>query len=848
MAAISIPKFASALQSQGIIYYTKKTATSTILDIGMFKRMACAMKEPNNKLVNNADTLVIFTGTTKNINKYLVMIDFDKLDNPVNKDFYEYFTKYLDEHQIDTYFEKTMRDGYHYFFITDTLFSSTTKLELNNMNYDIDIRGYGGKSLSYGTKYDKLKVIPGNSNACKTFTFAQLPNELIEMLKLNKYNEERSKQRDKDFSNPRKTIISTTINNSSQNDEYNKILKLTTINTTTNLDTNLDTNLKKAQYILQSLSIANIKYYSSYEEWRNIGFALGTMANEEPNMELEFLQLYLSFSAQYKYWNLECYQMAYNIFYSSNNTITIGTLIYKLKQHQDLYSKYKELSTISHFDYMVEYATHGAFAKYYHSQVPDKYIYDEATNKWYILLDTNIWEPLREYSRKIRIDIKNVILPIVMNKLNNELNTTKDSKLIKNYNKIINKLDTEDFMKNTYNALKDCYLKNNIKFDTAIHLFAFKNGICFDFSNNTKTIRNILPTDYISITTGYDYIEPSNNDIEYVNKFIYSLFENTTEVEFITKSISNVLYGRNKYQKCFFFLGIGANGKTVLLTLMENTFGNYSIKASSTLFTKPEKDALISPEIVQCKGKRLLHISEPNPNEKIQQSRYKSTTGNEKISARSLFSNEIETYTPNFTPFISCNQVPLFELIDDAIKRRSILIYFKYRFIANPEFTNDKTIDNDLQDKLSTENMLCAFARILYNNYTHNYDPAKYLPPSSKYILNEFISANDQLYDFLNSDNIIADRNNNNIRISISVLYDIYKDYHDKMYHNDPSCKAMGLRKFTEAIVNKGFRKVRVNNTFIIGIKNNLKLPNSNNNQDSDNNQDNPDTFEIDMD
>jgi len=52
MAGISTHKFASALQSQGIIYYTKKTTTSTILDIGMFKRMACAMKEPNNKLVN----------------------------------------------------------------------------------------------------------------------------------------------------------------------------------------------------------------------------------------------------------------------------------------------------------------------------------------------------------------------------------------------------------------------------------------------------------------------------------------------------------------------------------------------------------------------------------------------------------------------------------------------------------------------------------------------------------------------------------------------------------------------------------------------------------------------------
>lgn len=840
----SVLKFATALQSQGIIFYTKKTNTSNIQDISMFKRMACTMKEPNNKLLSNADTLVIFTGATINSNKYLVMIDFDKLDNPINKEYYEKFMKFLEANQIDTYFEKTMRDGYHYFFITDTLFSSTTKLEINNISYDIDIRGYGGKSLSYGTKYDKLKVIPGNTNACKKFIFSQLPMELIEIFNLAKYDEERTKMRNKDFDKPRKSIIannSIISTNVSINDEYTKITKLDT-NVNDNMQ-HLDTNIKKATYILQLLSITDGKYFSNYEEWRNIGFALGTMANEEPILEKEYLNLYLSFSAQYKYWNIDCYSMACNIFYSSNNTITMGTLIYKLKQYPELYSKYKELSTISLFEDMIYYATHGAVARYYNSLVPDKYIYDETTNKWYILLDTNIWEPLKEHSRTIRMDIKSTLLPIITKKLNNEKNSNNDKQLIKNYEKLIVKLDTEDFIKNTYNASKDYYRKNNIKFDTSINLFAFKNGICFDFSNNSKTIRKVLPTDYISIHTGYDYIEPSDNDIDYVNKFIYSLFENTAEVEFLTKSISNVLYGRNKYQKCFFFLGIGANGKTVLLTLMENTFGNYAIKASSTLFTKPEKDALISPEIVQCKGKRLLHISEPNPNEKIQQSRYKSTTGNEKISARSLFSNEIETYTPNFTPFISCNQLPLFELIDDAIKRRSILIYFKYRFIANPEYTNDKTIDNDLQDKLSTENMLCAFARILYNNYSHNYDPAKYLPPSSKNILNEFISANDHLYDFLNSNSIIADRNNSNIRISITVLYDIYKDYHDEMYHNDPTCKAMGLRKFTDAIVNKGFRKIRVNNTFIIGITNNTKTT-----LNTTKTQEHTDDFEIDLD
>ena len=47
--------------------------------------------------------------------------------------------------------------------------------------------------------------------------------------------------------------------------------------------------------------------------------------------------------------------------------------------------------------------------------------------------------------------------------------------------------------------------------------------------------------------------------------------------------------------------------------------------------------------------------------------------------------------------------------------------------------------------------MAMAFAYILYNNFSHNYNPSSHLPTSSKAIFNEFVSANDHLHDFLNS-------------------------------------------------------------------------------------------------
>jgi P4 family phage/plasmid primase-like protien len=833
-----LQKFVNYLNSNGIIFYSKKVVIDdTIDDITKYKRLSCFMKNYNNKLISGADCLVIMTGETKNQGKYIVMIDFDKLHIEENAKFFDEFKNILKNANIDTYHEKTMRDGYHYFFYSNVLYSSSSKIVKDNIEYDIDIRAQGGKSISFGSKFKNMKVKICDTIACTEFELAILPDQLINFLQLKEYNKEKTKTQKQDYSNPSKKLeINDTQIDSTTRDSFEKINPLST-----EYDENLDNTFKKVKCILQLLSKANIKFYSTYEEWRNIGFALGTLSIEDKELEQQYLELYISFSAQYKYWNIDNYIMAHNIFYSSNKSITFASLIYKLQKYPDSYKTYINYIVTTKFNNMVRSPTHGSVANYYHSMYPNKYIYDDTNNKWYILLDSNIWELLKDHTRRIRLDIKNNISNIISNKSKNLTNSDIDKELIKKYHKIIDKLNTEDFMKNTFSGLKDYYLQINPKFDQSPYIFTFKNGYCYDLTNSNKIIRKILPEDYITIHTGFDYIEPIKEDIEFIKSFIYSLFENENESQFIIKIISNLLYGNNKYQKCYFFLGIGANGKSLLLTLIEKAFGNYSMKVSSTLFTKPEKDALVSPEIVQCKNKRFLHLSEPNPDDKIQQSRYKSTTGNEKITARSLFSNEIESYVPSFTPFISCNQIPLFEKFDDAIRRRSILIYFKFRFINKLEYSRDRKIDASLHDKINDDKMGLALCHILYNVFEHNFDPSDNLPENSKYIMNEFLSNNDPLHDFLNTNSIIINKDDTNIKISINDLHELYSDFINKEYP-DKSVKILPLRKFTELIVSKGFTKTRINYTYILGIKKSI-INDDNNLEDSDASND----FEIDM-
>ena len=98
--------------------------------------------------------------------------------------------------------------------------------------------------------------------------------------------------------------------------------------------------------------------------------------------------------------------------------------------------------------------------------------------------------------------------------------------------------------------------------------------------------------------------------------------------------------------------------------------------------------------------------------------------------------------------------MPIFERMDEAIKRRSILINFKFRFTNKPEFENDRNIDSNLHDKLNNSVIGMTMCYILYNAFEHNYDAIDHLPNNCKQLMDEFLSNNDPTHDFLNSNSV----------------------------------------------------------------------------------------------
>lgn len=130
-------------------------------------------------------------------------------------------------------------------------------------------------------------------------------------------------------------------------------------------------------------------------------------------------------------------------------------------------------------------------------------------------------------------------------------------------------------------------------------------------------------------------------------------------------------------QKLWFFYGMGANGKSVLVDLMARIVGDYSAtaKIESLTGTNRRGGGDATPDLVPLIGARLVRAAEPDEGMRWQEGLIKDLTGGEPILVRALHSDFVEV-RPCFSLFISGNHKPDIRGTDDGIWRRLMLVPF----------------------------------------------------------------------------------------------------------------------------------------------------------------------------
>ena len=202
----------------------------------------------------------------------------------------------------------------------------------------------------------------------------------------------------------------------------------------------------------------------------------------------------------------------------------------------------------------------------------------------------------------------------------------------------------------------------------------------------------------------YDYISLHQLGCEYnpsavcqrFQQFVAEIMLGDMEmVAFLQRLIGYTLSGLTTEQNFFLLYGNGANGKSLLMTILSALLGTYSATASDDLLVLQSNARSSRTELARLPGKRLLLAPEIPKMSRLNENLVKSMTGGEKVFGEAKYQSGFE-FTPQCKVWLAGNHLPRITGTDRGIWRRVVVIHFDATFEGG-------NCDPHLQTKLMSE-------------------------------------------------------------------------------------------------------------------------------------------------
>jgi hypothetical protein len=155
---------------------------------------------------------------------------------------------------------------------------------------------------------------------------------------------------------------------------------------------------------------------------------------------------------------------------------------------------------------------------------------------------------------------------------------------------IIARLSQTNDKKNIMTEARELFYDGSFlkKLDVNPYLLCFANGV-IDFKE--KRFRPGYPEDYLSRCTNLDYIADISNPkyakmMDEIHDFMNKLFPVAELRKYMWDHLASTLIGTSANQTFNMYIGIGQNGKSVLVNLMEKVLGEYKGDVPLTLVTE----------------------------------------------------------------------------------------------------------------------------------------------------------------------------------------------------------------------------------------------------------------------
>lgn len=158
-------------------------------------------------------------------------------------------------------------------------------------------------------------------------------------------------------------------------------------------------------------------------------------------------------------------------------------------------------------------------------------------------------------------------------------------------------------------------------------------------------------------------------------KFLSDVTGGDKELQrFLQRMAGYCLTGVTYEHALFFLYGTGANGKSTFINVLVGILGDYARTAAIETFTASTNEHHPT-DLAGMQGARLVTATETEEGRRWAESKLKSLTGGDKISARFMRQDFFE-FTPQFKLVVSGNHRPGLRSVDRAIRRRMNLVPF----------------------------------------------------------------------------------------------------------------------------------------------------------------------------
>jgi putative DNA primase/helicase len=314
---------------------------------------------------------------------------------------------------------------------------------------------------------------------------------------------------------------------------------------------------------------------------------------------------------------------------------------------------------------------------------------------------------------------------------------------------------------------------------------------------NTDSGTVDLKTGTISIPRRKDYltqkagcaIAPPGTPHPIWSKFLKRITtDNKYLIGFLQRFVGYCLSGDISEHVFVFAYGSGANGKGTFINTIVKIMGDYATVADINTFLDSRNERHPT-DVAKLRGARLAVAQEIQEGRSWDEQRIKAITGGDRQTAR-FMRQDFFDFDPAFKLFIAGNHKPRLRVIDEAMRRRMLLVPFTVQIPP-------KERDLKLMEKLEPE--WPAILRWALDGYIEWQKVGLMAPAIVTSATNEYFESEDTFGQWI-EDECTAEIGNQNKWDRFSELFESWTDYATKI--GDPSGSS---KAFSEALSNRGF-------------------------------------------